>query len=156
MDVREFEKRIELEKTIMARELEQFVLTDSEKEKYFIGWHTTSLHSNRYQLKISLSPHYPDKCPDLYVVTPKILKKRGEDNGSLNNDGSYHSFHTLGAGPDGCVRICHAGSNTWDASRTCVGVALQGILWLEAYEEYLSTGKRICDTLTDWQKRGKQ
>jgi len=154
MDLRNFETRLRIEKALMSREMPQFELIESGKEKYFIGWYTTSLKRNRYQLKISLSDHYPDKMPNLYVVTPRILnKKRG--NGTLNHIGTSHAFHTLTNGPNGCVQLCHIGSQRWDASKTCIGVALQSILWTEAYEEYMKTDKLISDILVDWKRRQK-
>ena len=149
MDNEQYEERIRIEKAIMNQEIPSFELMGSGVSRYFIGWHTTG-KSNRYQLKIQLSANYPDRVPALLVVSPKILKMQG--GGALNTQASSHSFHTLSNGPDGSVRVCHIGTQRWNASYTCVAVALQGMLWLEAYDEYLSTGIPVDSILQEWER----
>ena len=52
-----------------------------------------------------------------------------------------HLSHTLDSGPGGCVQISYAGE--WEASMTCVMVLAKCLLWLEAHEAHLRTGKDI-------------
>jgi hypothetical protein len=52
-------------------------------------------------------------------------------------------MHTLGPGPSGEVQICHWRDNRWHAGITLDKVLLKGLLWLEAYEQHLTTGQPI-------------
>ena len=63
------------------------------------------------------------------------------DAGYINDENTSHAFHTWENGPYHRVQICH--SNNWDATHTCVGVLLRGVLWLEFYEAYLRNGGDI-------------
>ena len=140
MPLRNFESRIQIEQKIMSEEMPQFKFFRNGKENHIAGWQTTST-GNRYKLKLLIPPHYPDQVPHLYVHAPRTLKMH--KNGSINDLGSTHKFHTETNGPGGCVQICHFTSGTWDASHTTIGVMLMGILWLEAYSKHLQTGKSI-------------
>lgn len=153
ISLRDNQSRIQVEKTIVARELPQFRFSQSENERYFIGSHTTSTRQNCYQLKLVLGTYYPDEMPKLYVTSPSILFNYHFTR-TINSLGVSHAFHTLRKGPDGCVQICHFKSETWDSSRTCVGALIKGILWCDAYDVHLTTGKDIAEILSRW-KNGK-
>jgi hypothetical protein len=144
-------RRLLLEKILMAREMPQFSLFSMGEDSYFEGWQFTS-NGSFYRLKIVLSEWYPDHLPNMYVTSPSVLRKY--DGTILNSDGTSHAFHTLSNGPGGYLQICHFGPLNWDASKTCVGVATKGILWLEAYTRHLATGMTIAEILEGW-KRGK-
>lgn len=144
--------RLRLERVYMAVELPHFQFYQIGNETYFQGWQTTSTGGYPYLFKLVLSQWFPDQIPELYVVSPIILWKHG--GGTINSLGVSHAFHTLGNGPLGCVRLFHFKQETWDASKTCVGVFTKGILWLEAYHVHRVTGMSIADILNEW--RGRQ
>lgn len=137
-------RRLDLERQLLARELPQFQLHNIDGNPYVAGWQTTSDGWKTYRLKLLLGPHYPDQMPSLYVVSPLALPNTDGD-GTINDEEVSHAFHTLENGPGGCVQICHFKSDYWDASKTCVGVLMKGIVWLEAYEAHLQTGQDIAD-----------
>ncbi len=135
--------RLYLERQLLARELPQFSLHLNGETAYVIGWQGTSRRGKRYQLKLLLPEYYPDDEPELFVTSPRVLRKHGWW-GSVNGEGVSHAFHTLDNGPGGCVQICHD-KDGWDASKTCVSVLMKGICWLEAYEAHLATGGDIAE-----------
>ena len=144
--------RLEFERQTMSRNLPQFELSGFGSDRYFIGWQTTTIKRHRYKLKLNIPSYYPDKMPSLYVTSPVTLYHyNGRD--TINSKGVTHEFHTQSAGPGGCIQICHYDSSSWDASKTCVGVFMKGILWLEAYETHLTTGKSIATILNNWKRR---
>jgi hypothetical protein len=143
--------RLKIERVIMIKELPQFRFFQTGDDTYFSGWHTTAYTGQRFLLKLQLSPFFPDEIPKLYVIKPKKLKKYG--GGDINSIGSSHSFHTNPNGPEGVVEICHFEKGNWNASRTCVGVFFKGILWLEAYDLHLKTGRDIAVLIDEIKKR---
>lgn len=134
--------RLNLERQLLARELPQFSLRTNGNGAYVTGWQGTSRSGRRYELKLVLPEYYPDEEPELFVVSPHILRKRR--GGTVNDEGTSHAFHTLDNGPCGCVKICHD-KDGWDASKTCVSVMMKAICWLEGYEAHLATGRDIAD-----------
>ena len=134
--------RLDLEKEIVNKKLgDDFdCFFDRHSEPRVVGWVTTTCEMNDYELTLNLGPNYPDERPKLYVTCPTWLKKYG-GHGYLNDLGTSHDFHIWDNGPDNCIQICHSGK--WDATYTCVGVFLRGILWLEFYEAYLRNGGNI-------------
>lgn len=148
----DFDSRLEFERQTISKNLPQFRFYDSISDKYFSGWQTTRTRRHRYELKLSMPVYYPDMMPSLYVTSPVTLYHRnGRD--TINSKGVTHEFHTQSAGPGGCIQICHYDSSSWDASKTCAGVFMKGILWLEAYETHLTTGKSIATILNNWKRR---
>lgn len=148
----EFIFRIRLEKQIMSKHLPQFRLYRSGADRCFIGTQTTTVNNRKYKLRLNIPTHYPDQKPLLYVISPVTLYQYKNLN-TVNSVGLSHSFHTLSNGPNGCVQICHSNNSSWNASKTCVGVFMKGILWLEAYETHLTTGESIANIFDNWQRR---
>ena len=142
--------RLQIENLIMGKELPQFNLFRMGYT-FFRGCHTTAYKRRSFLLELVLSPFYPDEIPKLYVIKPKIMKKYG--GGNINLFGDSHRFHTNQNGPGGIVRICHFEKDNWNASRTCVGVFYKGILWLEAYDLHLTTGRDISVLINEIKKR---
>jgi hypothetical protein len=145
------QSRIRLEQAIVSHELPQFRLYDLGNDVYFEGWQATSSKFNRYRLKVVLPLWYPDDMPCLYISYPQVFYRQGY-RGTINSEGTSHAFCTSANGPRGCIQICHSSQSDWDASKTCVGVLMKGILWLEAYETYLSTGRNIAEIMDIWKK----
>ena len=135
-------RRLNLEKKIVRKKLgnDFKLLFDEYSEPYFAGRVITTCDRKHYSLTLYLGSDFPDEKPELYVTRPKRLKKHG-GRGCINDMETSHAFHTLENSDDGCVQICH--SEYWDATDTCVGVLLKGILWLEFYEAYLCNGGDI-------------
>ena len=150
LSLRDYQSRIQVEKAIVARELPQFRFSQSENDCCFIGQHTTSTRHNCYQLKLVLGKYYPDEMPKLFVTSPPFLFNYHYTK-TISSLGVSHAFHTLRNGPDGCVQICHFKQETWDSSRTCVGALIKGILWCDAYDVHLTTGKDIAEILSRWE-----
>ena len=138
--------RLALEQKILANELPQFSFYDINGDTYVSGWQSTCSHRENYQLKLLLGLHYSDEMPRLYISSPLILPQRNSCR-TINNIGVSHFFHTLSNGPDGCVQICHTKPELWNPSMTCVAVLMKGIVWLEAYDAYLQTGRSLNDFL---------
>jgi len=144
-------RRLQIEKDIMAQELPQFQLYRIYDETFFEGHYTTTVGGNLYQLKLVLPHYYPNEMPRIFVTFPKRLRKH-DYSGLINDEEISHSFHTLSNGPDKSVQICHSNEETWDASKTAVGAFTKGILWLEAYDVHLLTGGDIADTLSEFER----
>ena len=145
-----FGSRISIEQAAVAREISQFKFFKMGNDNYFMGWHTTSISKRTSELKLDLPKFYPDQMPELFVTSPRTLWKYG--GGTINSIGLSHAFHTQENGPNGCVQICHFKYNNWDASKNCVGVFFKGMLWLEAYDVHLITGKDIATILDIWKR----
>jgi len=136
--------RLVLERKLLAKEMPHFHLYNIDGNAYVSGWQTTRGSHQNYQLKLVLGYYFPDEMPNLYIVSPHTLWK-ADRYGTINEEETSHAFHTLSNGPNGCVQICHFKHESWDASKTCVGVLIKGVIWLEAYEAHLRTGKDIAD-----------
>lgn len=144
--------RLSFEANIFAKHLPSFILHLLEDPPYFVGDYRTTSGGNIYRLKVMVSKWYPNEMPSLYVVSPRRLRKRG-GLCFINDVGVSHDYHTRGNGPNGCVQICHFNSDTWDASQTCIGVVTKGIMWCEAYDCHLATGRTIADILDEFRRR---
>lgn len=70
------QRRLQLEKEAMQNELYHFKLYQSGNDIYFKGRHITSTTRKSFQLKLVLPKGYPDRMPNLYVLSPKTLWKR--------------------------------------------------------------------------------
>ena len=144
-----FLERIQYEESIMRHELPHFHLYGYSDDYRFEGWQWTN-NRNSYKLTLNIPLFFPDQVPPLYVTSPLIL--RSYFFYSINSQGTSHDAHTLSNGPNGCVQICHFRPENWDASQTCVAAMMKGILWLEAYEMHLRTGKEIAAILSAWER----
>lgn len=144
--------RLNYEKRIMQKQLSYFHFYGGGKNPYFSGYYPTPIKKHIFGLKASIPQWYPDEMPQLYVTSPnKLYTYNGYE--TINAEGISHKFHTLPNGPKGCVQICHFKPETWDASQTCIGVFLKGMLWVQAYEIHLVTGKSIADIIDEWKRR---
>ena len=96
-------------------------------------------NSNRnYKLRVYIAEDFPNSCPDLVVVKPKNMKKRG----GKALPSISHSFHTLGK-KDDYIKICHYIPGNWTGDITFYQVFMKGRLWIEAYEGHLNTGRKM-------------
>ena len=146
------QKRLRFEQRILARHLPAFRAYLQGNSPYFEGNHRTTSGGNSYRMKVVVPSWYPSGMPSLYVVSPRKLRKYGY-GGYINEVGPSHSYHTLSNGPGGCVQICHFKSENWDASQTCAGVLAKGIMWCEAYDCHLATGRSIANILDEFRRK---
>jgi hypothetical protein len=142
--------RLAFEIKIMKHEFPQFRPYGRSGEYYFSGWQTTSI-GTKYKLRLNIPLFYPDHVPSLYVTSPHTLRSY-KGGSTVNSQGTSHAYHTLSNETDSCVQICHFDSSNWDASKTCVAVFTKGILWLDAYEMHLTSGKDIATILSSWKR----
>lgn len=142
--------RLQAEKAFLKEEMPQFSYHRRGDEISFEGWQNTTVGNSTFYLKVSIPRYYPDQQPNLYVISPHTLYMR--NFGILNDLGMTHAWHTLENGPGGCVQICHYSVDTWEASKTCVGVFMKGIIWLEAYCVSLETDMTIAEIIQQWER----
>jgi len=136
-------ERIALEHQLLHHVgLAQFsVYHDRPGDRYDVLGTTYTNAGNSYDLWIPIPLGYPDVRPPLYVVRPNPVQMA---NGrTVNELGLTHDMHTLEPGPKGMVQICHWRSARWHAGITVEKVLLKGLIWLEAYEQHLATGKSL-------------
>ena len=144
MRTREQCRRLAIDEKLVKKYVPDFRFYDKTGNTYVEGRVTPNGTLSRNRLRLDIPPDYPHSKPALYGTSPVILRKHG-GRGKLNDEGVSHRFHTLGTGHGGCVKICTVGD--WDASLTCVKLLIMGVLWLEAYQAHLRTGKDIADFL---------
>jgi hypothetical protein len=138
--------RLTFEKRLVQRYFPEMQWHESGDSIVIEGWCATRKGARRYKAKLVLSSDFPFRSPELLVVEPQSLAMR-EPGTTLKALGLSHAFHLSHNGSAQGVSICHTGQ--WDASHTCVNVLSKLILWLEAYETYLQTGKDIAHVLED-------
>ena len=103
----------------------------------------TCTNDKQYVLRIYIPPDYPNSCPQMVVSYPNYcLTKR---DGTVMNSGDSDD-HTWGS-RDGCTQICHYKPAEWTDDNTFYQVAMKGLIWLEAYEGHLRTGKSLSNYL---------
>lgn len=136
------EERLRYENLILLQDgLSQFRIYSRENSYYLWGQHTTS-SGNSYTICSPIPFYYPDSCPPVYVYKPNPLRGYSQ---TINSYGVSHYMHTLSNGPNGEVQICHWRPARWHSAITLNKVMLKVILWLEAYEQHLATGRSISE-----------
>ena len=117
------------------------IYRDQGSGYYLLGHHRTSANHS-YTLWSPIPLGFPNSRPHLYISTPNPL--RGFDrNSTINDYGVSHRMHTLSNGPNGEVQICHWRDERWHSGITFNKVMIKAMLWLEAYEQHLTTGQDI-------------
>ena len=113
------------------------------------GTETTS-SGRRYQLFCMIPSGYPTQRPSLYITDPKpLLNYQGAAISSL---GVSHAMHTLEPHAAGWVQICHWRADRWHAGIVLQTVFLKAMLWLEAYEQHLATGRDLAEFVRTMQE----
>ncbi len=139
-------ERLVLENQVLERDgLSQFQVyrTQYDESFYLSGVHRTNAGS-AYTIWSPIPTRYPDERPRVYVRDPNPL--RGYQYGeSINRYGLSHSMHTLSNGPNGEVQICHWRDERWHSGIMLNKVMIKVVLWLEAYEQYLTSGTAISE-----------
>lgn len=137
-------QRLALEKRILDEKMPQFRFCDPRGDTYVEGAPLLSSGSNKYRLRIDIPSGFPLSCPSMYVSHPTPLLKHGGRE-TINPRSCSHAFHTLSNDGNGYVKICY--TRGWSPSMSLFAVLLRGILWLEAYEAHLRTGRDLADFL---------
>ncbi len=135
--------RLAIEHAILQKVgLGQFSVYYNSGRDAYDGFGTAHTNAgNAFDLWLPIPSGFPDVRPPLYVARPNPL--RDAFGGTINARGLSHEMHTLMQGPRGVVQICHWRDARWHAGITLDKVFLKGLIWLEAYEQHLATGKPI-------------
>lgn len=138
------QKRLGLEKELLEKYLHGRVSWINPTGSTIVEVRATCTNSKEYTLKVYLPSDFPNSCPDMVVKPPSstwfsyYLRKK---DGSKMDDASG-SDHTL-EGRDGYTKICHFRSCLWKSDYTIYQVIMKGLIWLEAYEAHLRTGRPL-------------
>jgi len=141
-------QRLSLENQILIGEgFDQFqVYRDATYDSYSASGYATANSGRRYYLFIPIPTGYPYQRPPLYVTDPNPLLMY--DGRAVSSVGVSHYMHTLTPhGTAGWPQICHWRDARWHSGIVLQKVFLKGLLWIEAYEQHLATGRDIADFL---------
>ena len=119
------------------------IYRDQTSGYYLLGDHRTNANHS-YTLWSPIPSGFPHSRPHLYVYRPNPLWGFARTS-TTNSCGVSHRMHTLSNGPNGEVQICHWRDERWHSGITFNKVMIKAMLWLEAYEQHLSTGRDIDD-----------
>ena len=141
----ETRQRLALENQILIAEgFDQFrVYHDTNSDSYSAGGWATANSGRRYYLYIPIPSGYPYQRAPLYVTDPKPLLMY--DGNPVLSVGVSHNMHTLTPHAAGWPQICHWRDARWHSGIVLQKVFLKGLLWIEAYEQHLATGRPIAD-----------
>jgi hypothetical protein len=96
-----------------------------------------------YYLYIPIPTAYPTQRPPLYLTEPCPL--RMADGVAISTLGVSHRMHTLAPHACGWLQICHWRDARWHSGIYLHQVFLKGLIWIEAYEQHLATGRDLAD-----------
>ncbi len=145
-------ERLNLENQILERDgMSQYLIKYYPQGAFYYIYGNYISNSRRsYTIWCQLPGNYPDKCPSVYVHKPNPLI--GYDHKQVNSYGVSHDMHTLEPSSNGEVQICHWRQSRWDSSITLNRVMIKVMLWFEAFEQHLSSGKTINDFVRTMQE----
>ncbi|PWJ89529.1 hypothetical protein C8D77_107173 [Mesorhizobium loti] len=146
------QQRLALEHQILQNEgFAQFgVYHYATYDTYNASGTATTSSGRSYQLFCTIPPGYPTERPSLYITDPKpLLNYHGAVISGL---GVSHAMHTLEPHSAGWVQICHWRADRWHAGIVLQKVFLKAMLWLEAYEQHLATGRDLADFVRTMQE----
>lgn len=138
-------QRLYIENETLQREgFSQFgVYYTQATDTYYACGYATSSSGRRYRLYITIPSGYPYERPLMYVTDPLPLLMR--DGSKLSSLGVSHYMHTLAPSSNGMVQICHWRDARWHSGILLFKVFLKGLLWIEAYEQHLATGRNLSE-----------
>jgi hypothetical protein len=137
--------RLVLEHQILQNEgFTQFsVYHQASDDSYYASGITYSNAGNRYGLRVSIPAGYPYSRPPMYVTEPLPLYMA--DGTRVASLGVSHQMHTLTPSSTGMVQVCHWRDDRWHSGILLHKVFLKGLIWIEAYEQHLATGRALAD-----------
>jgi hypothetical protein len=112
---------------------------------------TSSSSGRQYGLAIPIPSGFPQQRPPMYLTAPFPLYMA--DGNPVSSLGVSHSMHTLTPSPSGQVQICHWRDDRWYSGILLHKVFLKGLLWIEAYEQHLATGRPIAEFVLTMKER---
>lgn len=141
-------QRLGVEHQVLQREgFDQFsVYRHPSDDSYSASGYATTSSGRRYHLLIPIPTRYPFERPPLYVTEPYPL--RMFDGTLVSSLGVSHAMHTLTPHAAGWPQICHWRDARWHSNILLQKVFLKALLWLEAYEQHLATGRSLADFVT--------
>ena len=136
-------ERLTYENQVLQHDgMPQFRIYKDQASGYYLsGDHRTSAN-HLYTLWSPIPSGFPNSRPHLYILTPNPLLGFGGTK-TINSYGLSHRMHTLSSGSNGEVQICHWRDERWHSGITFNKVMIKAMLWLEAYEQHLWTGRDI-------------
>ena len=138
-----FLERLALENQILQNAgMSQFQVYRDNGSTYTLQGVYKSNSGNNFTLYSPIPSNYPYGRPELYIQDPNPLYGYAYLK-TVNSYGTDHSMHTLSNGPYGEVQICHWRDERWHSGISLDKVMLKAMLWLEAYEQHLSSGQSI-------------
>ena len=138
-------QRLVLEHQILQREgFTQFsVYHQASDDTYYASGVTLSNAGYRYGLWIPIPAGFPQARPPMYITEPHPLLMR--DRSPLSALGVSHKMHTLAPHANGMVQICHWRDARWHSGIVLQKVCLKSLLWIEAYEQHIATGRDLAE-----------
>jgi hypothetical protein len=138
-------ERLILEHRILQQEgFSQFsVYRHDATDTYSASGTTSSNSGRRYSLYIPIPSGFPVQRPSMYLTEPFPLYMA--DGTRVSSLGVSHQMHTLAPPSNGTVQICHWRDNRWHSNILLQKVFLKGLIWIEAYEQHLATGRPLAD-----------
>jgi hypothetical protein len=138
-------KRMVLEHEVLQREgFDQFsVYHDRAADSYWAVGNASANSGRQYRLYIPIPLAYPHQRPPMYVTEPNPL--RMFDGGLVSSQGVSHAMHTLAPHANGWPQICHWRDGRWHSGILLQKVFLKGLIWVEAYEQHLVTGRPLAE-----------
>ena len=119
------------------------VYRDTTSDTYSASGTASSNAGNKYRLYMPIPAGFPTQRPPLYVTDPNPLLMA--DRASISSLGVSHRMHTLTPHAAGWVQICHWRDNRWHSGIYLHQVFLKALIWIEAYEQHVSTGRDLAD-----------
>lgn len=138
-------RRVYLEHETLQREgFTQFsVYHQPSDDTYSASGTATSSSGRQYFLYMPIPAAFPTQRPCLYVTDPNPL--RMFDGKPVSSLGVSHQMHTLTPHPVGWPQICHWRDARWHSGILLQKVFLKGLIWIEAYEQHLATGRALAE-----------
>jgi hypothetical protein len=110
---------------------------------YSAGGTMSSNAGYPYHLFITIPAGFPTQRPPMYITEPCPLLMA--DRVPVNTLGISHRMHTLAPHDCGWVQICHWRDSRWHAGIYLHQVLLKGLIWIEAYEQHIATGRDLAE-----------
>ena len=142
----EYVNRLATEDALVKRYAPNFKLRRDEEGRYhYDGWQY-ACSGDRYRLRLSLGDGYPFIKPRLLLIDPAVVHVHGGE-GILNAVVPSHRHHLDGPSSTEFLAVCFAGH--WHANKTCIGVLICGVIWVECLDRYRRTGVTIASQIDE-------
>ena len=146
-------RRLVLEHQVLQREgFDQFsVYHDRSYDTYWASGLASANSGRQYKLHIPIPSGYPYQRPPMYVTSPYPL--RAFDGSLISSLGVSHQMHTLSPDSNGYVQICHWRDARWHSGIMLQKVFLKGLIWIEAFEQHVATGRPVSEFVSTMAER---